>query len=45
MIALFWLFPLPTAIVTVGLLALLGLSARLARSIDVTDISDFDHRV
>ncbi len=45
MIALFWLFPLPTAIVTVALFAVLGVSARLARSIDVADISDLDHRV
>ena len=44
MIALFWLFPLTTAVVTLGLLALLFVSARLARAIDVTDISDIEHR-
>jgi hypothetical protein len=45
MIALFWLFPLTTAVVAIGLFVLLGLAARLARAIDVPDISDLDHRV
>jgi len=31
MIVLFWLFPLTTAVVALGLFALLGLSARLAQ--------------
>ena len=35
MLWLFWRFPLPTAVITLGVLAALGMSARLARSIDV----------
>ena len=35
MLWLFWRFPLPTAVVTLGVLAALGVSARLARSIEV----------
>ncbi|HEY2780188.1 MAG TPA: hypothetical protein VGI90_05420 [Steroidobacteraceae bacterium] len=35
MLWLFWRFPLTTAIVTLGVLAALGVLARLARSIDV----------
>jgi CHASE2 domain-containing sensor protein len=34
MLYLFWRFPLMTAIVTLGVLAALGILARLARSID-----------
>ena len=44
MVALFWLFPLTTAVVTLGLLALLFVSARLARAIDVAEISEIEHR-
>ena len=43
MVALFWLFPLTTAVVTLGLLALLFVSARLARAIDAADISEVEH--
>jgi hypothetical protein len=43
MVALFWLFPLATAVVTLGLLVLLFLSARVARAIDATDISEIEH--
>ncbi len=38
MVALFWLFPLTTAVVTLGLLVLLFLSARVARAIDVSEV-------
>jgi hypothetical protein len=41
MLWLFWRFPLMTAIVTLGVLAALGVLARLARSIDV-DMKDLD---
>lgn len=41
MLWLFWRFPLMTAIITVGVFLVLGVLARLARSIDV-DISDLD---
>jgi uncharacterized integral membrane protein len=41
MLWLFWRFPLPTALVTLGVLAMLGVSARLARSIDV-ELKDLD---
>jgi hypothetical protein len=41
MLWLFWRFPLTTSLVTIGVLAALGVSARLARSID-TDMSDLD---
>jgi hypothetical protein len=41
MLWLFWHYPLGTAIVTIAVLAALGISARLARSIDPTDgVSD-----
>ncbi|HXP65308.1 MAG TPA: hypothetical protein VN815_07525 [Steroidobacteraceae bacterium] len=40
MLYLFWHFPLITAVVTVGVLAALGVLARLARSID--GIKDMD---
>jgi hypothetical protein len=36
---------LTTAIVAVALFVVLGVAARLARAIDVADISDLDHRV
>ena len=41
MLWLFWRFPLPTAIITLGVLAALGVLARLARSIDV-EMKDLD---
>ena len=41
MLWLFWRFPLLTAIITVGVFLVLGVLARLARSIDV-DITDLD---
>jgi hypothetical protein len=41
MLWLFWRFPLTTAIVTLAVLAALGILARLARSIDV-DMTDMD---
>ena len=40
MLYLFWRFPLITAIVTLGILAALGMLARLARSID--EMNDMD---
>ena len=40
MLYLFWHFPLITAVVTIGVLAALGVLARLARSID--GIKDMD---
>jgi uncharacterized membrane protein YhfC len=41
MLWLFWRFPLPTAIITVGAFVVLGVLVRLARSIDV-DMTDLD---
>jgi uncharacterized integral membrane protein len=41
MLWLFWRFPVPTAVVTLGVLAALGVSARLARSIEV-ELQDLD---
>jgi CHASE2 domain-containing sensor protein len=41
MLWLFWRFPLMTAVVTLGVFAVLGILARLARSIDV-DLQDLD---
>jgi hypothetical protein len=40
MVWLFWHYPLITAVVTVAVLASLGISARLARSIDTADLTD-----
>jgi hypothetical protein len=40
MLYLFWRFPLTTAVVTLGILAALGMLARLARSID--EMKDMD---
>jgi hypothetical protein len=40
MLYLFWRFPLITAVVTLGILAALGMLARLARSID--EMTDMD---
>jgi hypothetical protein len=41
MLWLFWRFPLMTAIITLGVFAVLGVLARLARSIEV-DLTDRD---
>ena len=40
MLYMFWRFPLPTAIVTLGVLAALGVLAKLARSIE--EMKDLD---
>jgi hypothetical protein len=40
MVWLFWHYPLITAVVTVAVLTALGVSARLARFFDTTDMSD-----
>ncbi len=40
MLWLFWHHPVATALVTVTVLAALGISARLARSIEVAEITD-----
>jgi hypothetical protein len=40
MVWLFWHYPLLTAAVTVVVLTALGVSARLSRSFDTTDMSD-----
>jgi hypothetical protein len=40
MLYLFWRFPLTTAVVTLGVLAALGVLARLARSIE--EMKDLD---
>jgi hypothetical protein len=37
MVVLFWRFPLTTALITIGVFVLLGVSARLARSIEIVD--------
>lgn len=42
MVWLFWRFPLPTAIITLGVLIALGVCARLARSIEANDMSEMD---
>ncbi|HEY0802906.1 MAG TPA: hypothetical protein VGD54_18870 [Steroidobacteraceae bacterium] len=41
MLWLLWRFPLMTALITLGIFAVLGVLARLARSIDV-DMTDMD---
>jgi hypothetical protein len=43
MVWLFWHHPISTSIGTIAVLAALGVSARLARSIDVDTLSDLDH--
>ena len=40
MVWLFWHFPVITAVVTLAVLTGLGISARLARSIDTSDLSE-----
>ena len=39
MMYLFWRFPIVTAVVTLTVLALLGVSAKLARYIDASDLA------
>ena len=41
MLWLFWRFPVATAVITLGVLAALGVLAKLARSFDV-DMKDLD---
>jgi hypothetical protein len=43
MVLLFWRFPLTTALITLGILAALGISARLARAIEVVDVAEIEH--
>jgi len=43
MVWLFWHYPLKTLIATIAVLAALGVSARLARSIDTDGGSDLEH--
>jgi hypothetical protein len=40
MVWLFWHFPVITSLVTVAVLVGLGISARLARSMDTSELSD-----
>jgi hypothetical protein len=44
MVWLFWHYPVITALVTVAVLAALGVSARLARSMDGTELSEMQRR-
>jgi uncharacterized membrane protein SpoIIM required for sporulation len=44
MVWLFWHHPVKTAVATIAVLAALGLSARLARSIEADTASELDHR-
>jgi membrane protein implicated in regulation of membrane protease activity len=43
MVWLFWHHPLKTLIATIAVLAALGVSARLARSVDTDGSSDLEH--
>ncbi len=43
MVWLFWHHPVKTLIATIGVLAALGISARLARAIEVDAASDMEH--
>jgi hypothetical protein len=42
MVLLFWRFPLTTALITLGVFVLLGVSARLARAIEFSDAGDLE---
>jgi hypothetical protein len=42
MVVLFWRFPLMTALITLAVLLLLGVSARLSRAIEFADVSDIE---
>jgi hypothetical protein len=44
MVWLFWHHPVKTAVATIAVLAALGLSARLARSIEAENGAELDHR-
>jgi uncharacterized membrane protein len=44
MVVLFWRFPLITALITIGVFLLLGLAARLSRSIEFVDAADLEQR-
>jgi CHASE2 domain-containing sensor protein len=44
MVWLFWHYPVITALVTVTVLAALGVSARLARSMDGTELPELQRR-
>jgi len=44
MVVLFWRFPVTTALITLGVFALLGVSARLARAIEFSDVTDVEQR-
>jgi hypothetical protein len=44
MVWLFWHYPVITALVTIAVLAALGVSARLARSVDGTELSEMQRR-
>jgi uncharacterized membrane protein YqjE len=43
MVWLFWHYPVKTSIATIAVLAVLGVSARLAQSIEADSASDLDH--
>lgn len=43
MVWLFWHHPIKTLIATVAVLAALGVSARLARSVEPESVSDLEH--
>lgn len=43
MVWLFWHHPVKTSIATIAVLAALGISARLARSIEADNPTDLDH--
>lgn len=43
MVWLFWHHPIKTLIATIAVLAALGISARLARSIETDAVSDLEH--
>jgi len=45
MVWLFWHFPVITAVVTVAVLAGLGISARLARAVDGSELHGGNHGV
>jgi hypothetical protein len=42
MVVLFWRFPVTTALITLGVFVLLGVSARLARAIEISDVADIE---
>ena len=44
MVWLFWHYPLITSLVTLAVLTALGVSARLARSMDTSDLSELQRR-